>query len=72
MNRIAIFYPTLVKQIDLTEAEIDLINNRQTNVVTLIKFVRAQYGLGLYDSKSIVDTVRRNEDERKVHVAKFG
>ena len=40
----------------ITAAEATLITN--LNAVTAIKFIRDQYGLGLYDSKQLVDTVR--------------
>ena len=71
MIRVTIHYQSSPAQLDITQAEFDLITTTSIHSVTLIKFIRSQYGLGLYDAKSIVDTVRRTEQERLAHVAKF-
>ena len=52
-----ITYPVREAVLDITKAEHDLIVMFSQEKVEMIKFIRGQYNLGLYDAKQVVDTV---------------
>lgn len=54
---ITVSYPVREAQLEITQAEVDLIYKLDNKVMT-IKFIRDQYKLGLYEAKQIVDTIR--------------
>lgn len=56
-NLVTVSYPAREAQLDITHAEHDLILLFSNEKVKMIKFIRAQYNLGLYDAKQVVDTV---------------
>lgn len=56
-NTAIIHYPMREARIDITRAEYDLVHYMVNNKVGAIKFIRAQYNLGLYEAKNIVDTI---------------
>lgn len=56
-NLVTVSYPVREAQLELTIAEYELILLFRTEKVKMIKFIRAQYNLGLYDAKQVVDTV---------------
>ena len=56
-NIVTVSYPVREVQLELTIAEYELILLFRTEKVKMIKFIRAQYNLGLYDAKQVVDTV---------------
>ena len=56
---IEVSYPVREAQLVITRAEHDLINGMD-NTVQAIKFVRAQYNIGLYEAKQVVDTIKAN------------
>lgn len=56
-NSVEVMYPVREAQQTITRAEYNLVL-RHPNKVEAIKFIREQYGLGLYEAKQVVDTVR--------------
>ena len=54
---VQVSYPVREAVLDITKAEHDLIVSFSQEKVKMIKFIRAQYNLGLYDAKQVVDTV---------------
>ena len=54
---IEVSYPVREATIEITHAEHALILMFSHEKVKMIKFIRAQYDLGLYDAKQVVDTV---------------
>ena len=56
-NLVTVSYPVREATIDITHAEHSLILDFSHEKVKMIKFIRAQYNLGLYDAKQVVDTV---------------
>ena len=56
-NLVTVSYPVREAQLELTLAKYDLILMFRTEKVKMIKFIRSQYNLGLYDAKQVVDTV---------------
>jgi len=56
-NLVAVSYPVREAVLDITHAEHALILIFSHEKVKMIKFIRAQYNLGLYDAKQVVDTV---------------
>jgi len=56
-NLVTVSYPVREAVLDITHAEHALILAFSTEKVKMIKFIRAQYNLGLYDAKQVVDTV---------------
>jgi len=58
---IEISYPTRESQLCITPAEFTLISTVELNTVTAIKFIRAQYNLGLFEAKQVVDTARAHK-----------
>ena len=56
-NLVTVSYPVREAVLDITHAEHDLILMFSHEKVKMIKFIRAQYNLGLYDAKQLVDTV---------------
>ena len=60
-----VVYPMREATQRITRAEHELIFAID-NKVAAIKFIRDQYGLGLYEAKCVVDTIKANDcrDER--------
>ena len=56
-NLVTVSYPVREAVLDITKAEHDLIMMFSHEKVKMIKFIRWQYNLGLYDAKQVVDTV---------------
>ena len=59
-NKITIDYPVRTAEQEITTAEYDLVLNLYQQFkdrVLAIKFIRAQYGLGLKEAKDICDTI---------------
>jgi len=56
-NFVSVSYPVREAVLEITHAEHDLILMFSHEKVKMIKFIRAQYNLGLYDAKQVVDTV---------------
>lgn len=56
-RKVEVSYPTRRAQQAITRAEYDMVRVHP-NVVLAIKFIRDQYGLGLYEAKQVVDTIR--------------
>lgn len=56
-NLVTVSYPVRAAVLDITHAEHTLILAFSTQKVQMIKFIRAQYSLGLYEAKQVVDTV---------------
>ena len=54
---IEVSYPVREATIKITHAEHALILMFSREKVKMIKFIRSQYNLGLYDAKQVVDTV---------------
>ena len=54
---VIVVYPVHVKEQIIKEAECNLIKDLHDRKVTAIKFVRSQYGLGLYEAKVVCDTI---------------
>ena len=50
-NLVTVSYPVREVQLELTIAEYELILLFRTEKVKMIKFIRGQYNLGLYDAK---------------------
>ena len=59
---IEVSYPVREATIEITHAEHALILMFSHEKVKMIKFIRAQYNLGLYDAKQVVDTVIASAD----------
>lgn len=57
-SSVTVSYPMREAQQTITLAELQLIRNLDHQKVTAIKFIRAQYNLGLYEAKMIVDTIQ--------------
>jgi ribosomal protein L7/L12 len=55
MRSIAV--PTTVVYHNVTDAEYELIYSLSNSKVVAIKFIRAQYGLGLKTAKDLCDTI---------------
>jgi len=58
---IEVSYPTRESQLQITPAEFTLITTAEIGTVTAIKFIRAQYNLGLFEAKQVVDTARAHK-----------
>ena len=56
-NFVSVSYPVREAVLDITHAEHELIMMFIHEKVKMIKFIRAQYNLGLYDAKQVVATV---------------
>ena len=56
-NLVTVSYPVREAVLDITHAEHELIMMFIHEKVKMIKFIRAQYNLGLYDAKQVVATV---------------
>jgi len=56
-NLVTVSYPVREAHLDITHAEHALILMFSHEKVKMIKFIRSQYNLGLYDAKQVVDTV---------------
>lgn len=54
---VTVSYPTQETKQIITQAEYDIVRSGSMNKVTLIKFIRSQYGLGLYEAKQVVETI---------------
>lgn len=68
-NLVTVSYPVREAVLDITKAEHDLILMFSHEKVKMIKFIRSQYNLGLYDAKQVVDTViASSEDKPEVQV----
>lgn len=66
---VEVSYPVREAVLDITHAEHALILMFSHEKVKMIKFIRSQYSLGLYDAKQLVDTVIASvEAEPKVKV----
>lgn len=65
-DRVVVHYPEREAVQTITRADADLIADKQVNAMTAINFIRAQYKLGLYEAKQIVDTVRA-ADEKPIY-----
>ena len=67
-NFVKVSYPGREAQLDITHAEHELILMFSHEKVKMIKFIRGQYNLGLYDAKQVVDTVlAHKEAEVQLH-----
>ena len=60
-HRVVVSYPARLQEQVITDAEHRLIADLSDRKVTAIKFVRSQYGLGLYEAKAICDTIWRQK-----------
>lgn len=70
-NLVSVSYPVREAVLDITKAEHDLILMYSHDKVKMIKFIRSQYNLGLYDAKQVVDTVIASVEAKpdvKVHL----
>jgi hypothetical protein len=56
-NLVTVSYPIREAVLDITHAEHALILAFSTQKVQMIKFIRNQYNIGLYEAKQVVDTV---------------
>ena len=56
---IEVSYPVREAQLVITRAEHELVDGLDNRVIA-IKFIRAQYNLGLYEAKQVVDTIKAN------------
>jgi len=56
---IEVSYPVREVQLVITRAEHELVDSLDNRVIA-IKFIRAQYNLGLYEAKQVVDTIKAN------------
>jgi len=56
-NFVSVSYPVREAVLEITHAEHALILMFSHEKVKMIKFIRAQYNLGLYDAEQVVDTV---------------
>ena len=57
-NHVCVSYPVRYSTATITKAEFALIRSLpDTKRVSAIRFIRDQYGLGLYEAKQIVDTI---------------
>ena len=56
-NFVTVSYAVREVTIEITHAEHALILAFSTEKVKMIKFIRGQYNLGLYDAKQVIDTV---------------
>jgi ribosomal protein L7/L12 len=56
-GHVIVVYPVRVEEQIIKEAEFNLIKDLHDRKVTAIKFVRSQYGLGLYQAKAVCDTI---------------
>ena len=56
-NFVSVSYPVREAVLEITHAEHALILMFSHEKVKMIKFIRSQYNLGLYDAKQVVDTV---------------
>lgn len=56
-SSVQVSYPVREATLEITQAEHALILMFSHEKVKMIKFIRAQYNLGLYDAKQVVDTV---------------
>lgn len=56
---IEVSYPVREAQLVITRAEHELVDGLD-NRVQAIKFIRAQYNLGLFEAKQVVDTIKAN------------
>jgi len=56
-NSIVVHYPAKTVEQTITQAEYELILRFPEQKINMIKFIRSQYGLGLYEAKQVVDTV---------------
>jgi hypothetical protein len=59
-DKVRVSYEPIRKVVELTRAEYDLIADTSLALPRAVKFIKAQYGLCLYDAKSVVDTARGN------------
>jgi hypothetical protein len=71
MIRLTIYCQDKPEHVSITNAEHGLLINETINVTTLIKFIKFQYGYGVYKAKSIVESVRRNHRENEAFLAQF-
>ena len=56
-NAVFVTYPVKEQEQKITTAEYQLIRSMGTCRFSAIKFVKDQYGLGLYEAKQIVETI---------------
>lgn len=56
-NLVTVSYPVREAVLEITHAEHALILAFSHEKVKMVKFIRAQYNLGLYEAKQVVDTV---------------
>lgn len=56
-RRIKVSFPVGEQQVTITAAEHMVVFNHP-NTVAAIKFLKDQYGLGLYEAKSLYDTIK--------------
>ena len=56
-NAVFVTYPVKEQEQKITAAEYQLIRSMGDRRVLAIKFVKDQYGLGLYEAKQIVETI---------------
>jgi ribosomal protein L7/L12 len=56
-GNVIVAYPVRIEEQVIKAAEYNLIQDLHDRKVTAIKFVRSQYGLGLYAAKAVCDTI---------------
>lgn len=58
-NLVSVSYPVREVTLEITKAEhaLILVDGSTSHKIKMIRFIRAQYNLGLYDAKKVVDTV---------------
>jgi ribosomal protein L7/L12 len=61
-DRVNVSYPVREQFVEITAAEYRLIKVTENNKVAAIKFICAQYKLGLYEAKQVVDTIHAHRD----------
>ena len=63
-SSVQVSYPVREATLDITHAEHSLILAFSHEKVKMIKFIRAQYNLGLYEAKQVVATVIASEENK--------
>lgn len=69
-NLVTVAYQVRESVLDITHAEHALIlaESSSAHKVKMIKFIRGQYNLGLYDAKQVVDTVIETNEKLQTGV----
>jgi hypothetical protein len=57
-KKVIVTYTVKNAELAITEAEYRLINEQPALKVPMIEFIRAQYGLGFYEARQVVDAIQ--------------